>query len=169
MSIEQVIGLSIALIIMFIGLAGSILPGIPSTPLVLAAAVGYKLYFGPTGPAWWIVAILALITGLSLLMDYLATVYGAKKLGATWRGAVGAIVGALVGIFFNVPGIILGPFLGAMAFEMAGGRTAKESSRAGLGATLGLLAGAIGKVACCVAMMALFIVNVIYRSMQAGT
>src|SRR5437867_950329 len=107
MSIEQVIGLSIALIIMFIGLAGSILPGIPSTPLVLAAAVGYKLYFGPTGPAWWIVAILALITGLSLLMDYLATVYGAKKLGATWRGAVGAIVGALVGIFFNVPGIIL--------------------------------------------------------------
>jgi uncharacterized protein YqgC (DUF456 family) len=168
MGIEQVIGLSIAVIIMFIGLAGSILPGIPSTPLVLAAAVAHKLYFGATGPAWWVVAILVLITALSLLMDYLTTVYGAKKLGATWRGAVGAIVGALVGIFFNVPGIILGPFIGAMAFEMAGGRTVKESSRAGLGATLGLLAGAIGKVACCVAMMTLFIANVIYRSLHAG-
>ena len=167
MTAEQVIGLSIALVLMFIGLAGSILPGIPSTPLVMAAAVGHKLYFGPLGPAWWVLLILALITALSLLMDYLTTVYGAKKLGATWRGATGAIVGALIGIFFSFPGIILGPFIGAMVFEMAGGRDAKESSRAGLGATIGLLAGAIGKVACCVAMMALFAVNVIYRGMQA--
>jgi uncharacterized protein YqgC (DUF456 family) len=51
-----------------------------------------------------------------------------------------------------------------MAFEMAGGRDAKESSRAGLGATIGLLAGAIGKVACCIAMMAVFTANVILRS-----
>jgi uncharacterized protein len=167
MTTEQVIGLSIALVLMFIGLAGSILPGIPSTPLVMAAAVGHKLYFGPTGPAWWVLLILGLVTALSLLMDYLTTVYGAKKLGATWRGATGAIVGALVGIFFSFPGIILGPFIGAMVFEMAGGRDVKESSRAGLGATIGLLAGAIGKVACCVVMMALFAVNVIYRATQA--
>ena len=166
MSVEQAIGLAIALVIMFIGLAGSILPGIPSTPLVLAGAVAHKLYFGPAGPAWWVLVILSLITVLSLVMDYLTTVFGAKKFGATWRGAAGAIVGALIGIFFNLPGIILGPFIGAMAFEMAGGRNAKESSRAGLGATIGLLAGAIGKVACCVAMMALFTVNVVYRSLQ---
>ena len=81
MNVEQVIGLSIALIIMFLGLAGSILPGLPSTPLVMAAAVGHKLYFGPTGPAWWVLLILGLITALSLVMDYLTTVYGAKKVG----------------------------------------------------------------------------------------
>lgn len=166
MSTEEVLGLSIALIVMFIGLAGSILPGIPSTPVVMAAAVGHKLYFRETGPAWWVLLILGLITALSLLMDYLTTVYGAKKMGATWRGATGAIVGALVGIFFSFPGLILGPFVGAMVFEMAGGRDAKESTRAGLGATIGLLAGAIGKVACCIAMMAVFTVNVVYRAMQ---
>jgi uncharacterized protein YqgC (DUF456 family) len=166
MSTEQVLGLSIAMIVMFIGLAGSILPGIPSTPVVMAAAVGHKLYFGPMGPAWWVLLILGIITSLSLLMDYLTTVYGAKKMGATWRGAAGAVVGALIGIFFSLPGLILGPFLGAMAFEMAGGRDAKESSRAGVGAMIGLLAGAIGKVACCIAMMAVFTVNVIYRSTQ---
>lgn len=166
MTTEQVIGLSIALVLMFIGLAGSILPGIPSTPVVMAAAVGHKLYFGPTGPAWWVLLILGLITALSLVMDYLTAVYGAKKLGATWRGATGAIVGALIGIFFSFPGLILGPFIGAMVFEMAGGREPKEASRAGLGATIGLLAGAIGKVACCLAMMGVFTVNVIYRSLQ---
>ena len=53
-----------------------------------------------------------------------------------------------------------------MVFEMAGGRDAKESSRAGLGATIGFLAGAIGKVACCAAMMVLFTVNVVLRCSQ---
>jgi len=164
MTTEQVIGLAIALLVMCVGVLGSILPGIPSTPVVLIAAVGHRLYFGEHGTAWWALGILGALTVLSLVMDYLASVYGAKRLGATWRGAVGAIVGGLVGMFFNLPGILLGPFVGAVVFEMAGGREIKGASKAGLGATLGLLAGAIGKVACCIAMMALFAINVIYRS-----
>ena len=164
MTTEQIIGLILALLVMCVGLAGSILPGLPSTPLVLAGAVGHKLYFGPTGTAWWVLVVLGAFTAVSLVVDYAASVYGAKKLGATWRGAVGAIVGGLIGLFFGLVGILIGPFAGAMIFEMAGGREWREASRAGVGATLGLLAGALGKLACCVAMMVLFAVNVIYRS-----
>jgi uncharacterized protein YqgC (DUF456 family) len=58
----------------------------------------------------------------------------------------------------------VGPFVGALVFEMAGGRDWKASSRAGVGATLGLLAGALGKLACCLAMMGAFTADVIYRS-----
>jgi uncharacterized protein YqgC (DUF456 family) len=162
---EQIIGLILALLVMCVGVAGSILPGLPSTPVVLLAAIGHKLYFGPTGAAWWVLVVLAAFTALSLVMDYVATVYGAKKLGATWRGAVGAIVGGLIGLFFNLPGILLGPFIGAFVFEWASGREWREASKAGVGATLGLLAGALGKLACCVAMMVLFTVNVIIRSL----
>jgi hypothetical protein len=165
MTTEQIIGIILALLIMCAGVAGSILPGLPGTPLVLVAAIGHKLYFGPTGVAWWVLAILAGFTALSIIVDYAASVYGAKRLGATWRGAVGAIVGGLIGLFFAVPGILLGPFVGAFLFEMAGGREWREASRAGVGATLGLLAGTLGKLACCVAMMALFTMNVIYRSL----
>lgn len=165
MTTEQILGLVLALLLMGVGVAGSILPGVPSTPLVLIAAIGHKLYFGPTGAAWWVLVILAAFTALSLVMDYVATVYGAKKLGATWRGAVGAIVGGLIGLFFSLPGILLGPFIGAFLFEMAGGREWREASKAGVGATLGLLAGALGKLACCIAMMALFTVNIIIRSL----
>ena len=164
MTTEQIIGLILALLVMCVGLAGSILPGLPSTPLVLVGAVGHKLYFGPTGVAWWALVVLGAFTTVSLVVDYAASVYGAKKLGATWRGAVGAIMGGLIGLFFGLPGILIGPFAGAMLFEMAGGREWREASRAGVGATLGLLAGALGKLACCVAMMVLFVVNVIYRS-----
>ena len=165
MTTEQIIGLILTLIVMFAGVAGSILPGLPGTPLVLLAAIGHKLYFGPTGAAWWVLVILGGLTVISVLMDYAASIYGAKRLGATWRGAAGAIVGALIGLFFSLPGILLGPFVGAMLFELAGGREWKEASRAGVGATLGLLAGAVGKVACCVAMIGSFTVNVIYRSL----
>lgn len=167
MTTEQIIGLSVALVLMCLGLAGSILPGLPSTPLVLIAAIGHKLYFRETGAGWLVLGILAGFTALSLVMDYLASVYGAKRLGATWRGATGAIVGGLIGLFFSLPGVLIGPFLGALVFEMAGGRNLKESSRAGIGATLGLLAGALGKLACCLAMMGAFTVNVIYRSLNA--
>jgi uncharacterized protein YqgC (DUF456 family) len=164
---EQIIGLILALLLMVVGVAGSILPGLPSTPLVLLGAIAHKLYFGPTGVAWWVMTILALITVISLIVDYVASVYGAKRMGATWRGAVGAMVGGLVGLFFNLPGILLGPFVGAVLFELAGGREWKEASRAGVGATLGLLAGTIGKLACCIAMMGLFSVNVVVRSLHA--
>lgn len=157
-------GLSLALLLMCAGLAGSILPGIPSTPLVLLAAIVHRLYFGEHGANNWVIGILLVLTVLSLVVDYLASMVGAKKLGASWRGVLGAVVGGLIGIFFSLPGILVGPFLGAMSFEMIGGREFKVAARAGVGATLGLLVGALGKLGCCVAMMTLFAVNVILRS-----
>jgi uncharacterized protein len=100
----------------------------------------------------------------SMVMDYLASMVGARKLGATWRGIVGAFVGVIVGLFFSLPGLLLGPFAGAVLLEMLGGRKWKEAGRAGLGAVLGLLLGGVGKMACCIASMALFTVNVVLRS-----
>jgi len=168
MTYEQGIGLGLALLIMAIGCAGSVLPGIPSTPLVLIGAIGHKLYFKETGAGWIVLTLLVLITALSLVMDYLTTILGAKQFGATKKGMVGAIVGGIIGLFFNLPGILLGPFIGASIFEMLGGREFKPSMKAGVGATLGLFAGAIGKLLCCGAMMLLFTVNVIWRSSSAG-
>jgi uncharacterized protein YqgC (DUF456 family) len=164
LSVEQIIGLVMALLVMFCASAASIIPGFPGTPIVLLVAIGHRLYFGPAGVNNWVLGGLVLLTLLSIVFDYLASMFGAKKLGATWLGVLGAVVGGLVGIFFSLPGILLGPFLGALLFEFAGGRQIKPAAKAGLGATLGLLAGALGKLAICVAMMGLFAVNVIFRS-----
>ena len=149
---------------MLAGLVGSIVPVLPGTPVILVAAIAHRLYFGAAGASNWVLASLVLLTLLSFGFDYLASVLGARKLGATWRGVLGALAGAIVGVFFSFPGIILGPFVGALLLELAGGRQLKPAARAGFGALLGLLAGAVGKLAICVAMIALFLVNVIYRS-----
>jgi uncharacterized protein YqgC (DUF456 family) len=165
---EQILGLVLALLVMGVGCLGSVLPGIPSTPLVLIVAVGHKLYFRESGAGWIALTLLILVTAVSLVMDYLASIYGAKRFGATRKGMAGAIVGGIVGLFFNLPGILLGPFIGAALFELFGGREFKPAMKAGLGATLGLLAGAAGKLVCCVAMMLLFGVSVIWNSLHAA-
>ena len=59
MTYEQGIGLGLALLIMAIGCAGSVLPGIPSTPLVLIGAIGHKFYFKETGAGWIVLTLLA--------------------------------------------------------------------------------------------------------------
>jgi uncharacterized protein YqgC (DUF456 family) len=166
MSTEQIIGLTLALLIMAVGCIGSVLPAIPSTPLVLLAAIAHKIYFKSDSAGWFVLTLLVLITGVALVMDYLATLYGAKRFGATKKGMIGAIVGGIVGLFFNLPGIVLGPFIGAFLFEMVGGREWKPALKAGVGATLGLFAGAIGKLVCCLAMMTLFVIGVLWNTLR---
>ena len=164
MTWEQIIGLSLTLVVMLVGLVGSIVPGLPAAPLVLVAAVGHRLCFGAAGASNTVLLVLTVLTLISLVFDLAASVLGAKKMGATWRGAVGALVGGVVGLFFNLPGIILGPFLGATLLEMTGGQEFKKAAKSGAGAVLGLVLGIIGRFAICVVMMILFATNVILRS-----
>jgi uncharacterized protein YqgC (DUF456 family) len=162
---QQWTGLAVTWLVMLIGTLGCVLPAVPGAPLVFIAAVAHRLYFGAEQSVCNLG--LGIIVGLmlfSLVLDYLATMYGAKKLGATRNGIIGSIVGGIVGlIFFNIPGALIGPFVGALSFELIGGKDWKTSSKAGLGATLGLLGGAVGKVACSFAMAAVFSVNILYR------
>jgi len=157
-------GLGIALVVMLAGLAGCVVPGVPGTPLILGAAVVHRLVFGEASAGILVLGFMAFLAVCSLALDYLASLYGARKLGATWRGLTGATLGALVGLLFGPVGIVLAPFLGATAFEYFGGRELKQAGKAGLGAMLGMLAGAVGKVACALAMIFLFSISVLANS-----
>ncbi|MBP7827638.1 MAG: DUF456 family protein [Verrucomicrobia bacterium] len=160
----EMLGLSLALAVMLVGLVGSVVPGLPGSPLVVLAAILHRLYFGEKSVSNLVLIVLVLLMLASLGLDFLATVVGARKLGATWRGAVGAVVGGMIGLFFGLPGIILGPFLGAVLLELLGRKEFKKALQAGTGAVLGLLLGAVGKFALCVMMILLFAVNVVLRS-----
>ena len=164
MTTQEIIGFIIAEGFMVIGAFGSMLPAIPSTPVVFLAALGHKIYFGDNSISYLILAILGAITLFSLVMDYIASLVGARKLGATWRGVAGALIGGILGLFLGPWGILIGPFIGALTFEMMGGRQFEEASKAGFGALLGIVAGTLGKFICAIAMASLFAANIIWRA-----
>lgn len=161
MSLAEWTGLLLTLLVMLVGVAGSVLPAIPGPPLVLAAAVGHKLIFGPAGASVTALLVMGLLMLLSLAFDFAASLIGARRLGATWRGVTGAAAGAVAGLFLGPVALVVGPFVGAVLGELLGGREFKEAGRAGVGAVLGFLAGALGKVACALAMTGLFLVSVL--------
>lgn len=169
MSAAELTGLLLAGVVMLAGLIGTLVPGIPGAPLILVAAIVHKLYFGVDGASYFALAVLLGLTILSMVLDFLGSLLGAKKLGATWRGMAGAIVGAIVGLFFSLPGLILGPIIGAFLFELLGGREWRESAKAGAGALIGMLLGAVGRIVCCVLMIVVFGLSVLWNHDSSTT
>src|ERR1700719_2946517 len=121
------------------GLAGAIVPALPGIPLIfagiwlVAAVDGYK-HLG----LWWLIGIAA-VGAIGVTLDLLAGALGAKRVGASRQAVWGALAGTLVGFFFGLPGILLGPFLGAVVGELAAGNIVQRSTHVGVGAWAGLI------------------------------
>jgi uncharacterized protein len=139
-----------------IGVAGSVLPGLPGAPLVLGGCVlgAWLDRFERVGPGT--LAVLAALTVLSMLVDPIAAALGARKMGASRWAVVGAVLGLLAGLFLGIPGLLLGPLVGAVAGELLAGRDVAQAGRAGLGAWLGFLLGSVAKLGIAATMAAIF-------------
>ena len=149
---------AIAAVLVLVGLAGTVLPVLPGIAfvfggLVLAAwADGFVRVGGIT------IAILGVLTAVAIAIDFAASAFGAKKFGASPRAAIGAGLGALVGIFFGLPGLVLGPFVGAVVGELSANRELRQAGKAGLGTWIGLLLGSVAKIALAFLMVGIFAV-----------
>lgn len=141
------------------GLAGLWLPLLPGLPLLALGALLNRLLLPRPVIGWWLVALFVLGALLGYVLEFLATAWTAKKAGAGKAGVRGAIVGGLVGLFFGLPGVLLGPFMGAVGFELIAKRPTKEAFKAGLGAALGLLVSALGKSLLAAGLLFLFVVD----------
>lgn len=148
-----------ALVLMAIGLIGTVLPVFPGTALILGAAVLHRWMLGPEkSVGWWTIGGLVLLTLLSYGIDFAGGVFGARRFGATRWGMFGALLGAIVGIFFSLPGLILGPIVGAIVGELIGGKRLVDAGRAGWGTLLGNLAALLGKLGIAFGMVCWFLV-----------
>ena len=153
----------VALAIMIIGLVGSFLPMIPGVPLIYAAYFIYGLGTGWRDFGWTTMVFFGGVTLFVLILDYIAGAWGARKFGASTAGVIGSIVGGILGvIFFNIFGMIAGIFGGAVLGELYRSRTTEEALRSGWGAVVGFLAGTIFKTLVGLAMIASFLVLIIF-------
>ena len=150
----------IAIVLMAVGLIGTVLPVVPGTTIILAAALLHQIMLGTERSlGWWNIAALGLLTLLSYALEFAAGYFGAKRFGATKWGAFGAMGGAIVGLFFSLPGLIIGPVVGALAGELVAGKRLVSAGRAGWGTLLGNLAGMIGKLTIGLVMVSWFLVT----------
>ncbi len=155
---SQLLLLIPAVLLIGFGMAGLLLPALPGAPmlfggLVLAAWAENFAYVGD-----WTIAALAVLALLTYAVDVIAGALGAQRYGASTRSIVGATIGAIVGIFFGIPGVLLGPFVGAVIGELTVSREIAAASRAGWGATVGLLLGTAVKLALAFTMLGIFVV-----------
>jgi uncharacterized protein len=134
------ITLSVATLIFMVGLVGSLLPVVPGSFIVWLGVIVHRLWMGADASVTWKIVILTgILTLFGQIVDFLMGIWGARKFGASWKGAVGAFVGAFVGFFVPPPlfWLIVGPIAGAVVGELAAGRTFREGGKAGVGTVVG--------------------------------
>ncbi|HBK45303.1 MAG TPA: DUF456 domain-containing protein [Xanthomonadaceae bacterium] len=146
----------IAAVLVVVGIAGVLLPALPGLPLVFAGLLlaAWADDFQRVG--WLPLLLIGLLTTLSFLIDFLASVYGAQRLGASAHALWGAAIGTVAGLFFLPLGLFLGPFVGAWLGEYWHSRGVGKATRVGLGTWLGILLGTASKLALGFCMLGLF-------------
>ena len=149
-------GLAAALVL--IGLAGTLLPALPGAPfvffgLVVAAWIGDFQRIG-----WPTLTILGVLTALAIAVDLVATLLGAKRVGASKLALLGAAIGSVVGLFFGLIGIFIFPFIGAVIGELIARNELGQAAKVGVATWLGLLFGALAKLALALTMIGVFVI-----------
>lgn len=149
-----------AVVVMVVGLIGTVLPIVPGTTIILVAAVGHRLIVGAErGMNWWMIGVLVILTLITYAIDFAAGYVGAKRFGATRWGVIGAIIGGIAGIFTGFITLLVLPIVGAVIGEMIAGKKLVEAGKAGWGTLLGNLVGMISKLTIGLVMIVLFLLN----------
>jgi len=145
-----------AAVIILVGLIGAIVPVLPGIPLIFA---GIWLIAGVDGyrhlGLGWLLGIAA-VAAVGLVVDLFGGALGAKRVGASPQAVWGALIGTVIGLFFGIPGLLFGPFFGAVLGELSAGNSVLRSAHAGISAWVGLIFGAIIKLVSSLMMVALF-------------
>lgn len=138
---------SLAVLLIVIGFAGTVLPALPGIPLIfggvlLAAWIDDFQHIGG-----WVVGVLAVLAVIGIAVDYVAAALSAKRVGASRQGIVGAAIGTLAGIFTGLWGLLFMPLVGAAIGEFLAHKDALRAGKVGIATWFGLLIGTAVKIA----------------------
>ncbi|MEY2504630.1 MAG: uncharacterized protein QOG27_910, partial [Verrucomicrobiota bacterium] len=82
----------IAIVLMAVGLIGTVLPFVPGAVVILAAAIIHQVMVPGRSLGWWNIAGLIVLTLLSYALEFGSGYFGAKRFGATKWGGFGAAI-----------------------------------------------------------------------------
>ncbi len=154
---EQQLLLVLGAVMVVVGIAGTVLPVLPGILLVFGGlfVAAWAEGFQRVGAAG--LSIIGALALLAFAADFVASLLGAKRVGASPLALAGAAIGAIAGIFFGLVGVFIGPFIGAVAGEyLARGRLA-QAGKVGVGTWIGLIVAGVAKVVIAFLMIGVFL------------
>lgn len=132
-------------LVVVLGIGLLAVPAVPAIGIIFAGVALVAWADGFVRIGWISLAVMFVLAIVGSLADNVATLFGARKAGASAWGVAGAAVGMLAGLPFGLPGIILGPAVGAFALEFARNPDVRKAGMAGLGGIVGFGLGIVAK------------------------
>lgn len=156
----------LAVLMIVVGVAGTVLPALPGTVLVLAGISLAAWIDGFNQISGWTVAFCAVLALIAWVTDYVAALLGAKRVGAHPFALIGAALGTVLGIFTGLVGLIFMPLLGAGLGEYIARHDdpdiARRAASVGIATWIGLLIGTAVKLALTFSMIGVFAVALLF-------
>ena len=151
----------VAVLLVVVGIAGTVLPMLPGVPLVFAGLLLAAWHGGFDQVSILTMVMIGIIASMAWAVDFFASVVTAKKAGASKYALWGAAIGAVVGIAGGIVGLIIGPAIGAIIGELITHKnTSKEATSkataVGIAAGLGFVLALAIKTILVLTMLAVF-------------
>lgn len=146
----------VAVLLVLIGVAGTLLPMLPGVPLVFAGLLLAAWLDGFVKVSVLSICIIGVIALVALIVDFVASFMMVKKAGASKHALWGAAIGATVGIFIGVLGLIVGTALGAAIGELVAHKDSGRVTTVGIAAGLGFVIALITKIVLTMMMLGVF-------------
>lgn len=137
----------VLLVVMGAGIIGAFIPAFPGIGLIVVAIVIWGAIAGFSKAVLVALGVAVAIFAVTTAIDYLAGYLGAKKVGASSWGQIGAVIGMILGLLGLLPalpvggpifGLLLGSMAGAFIGEMLHRRDLALAERCKLGAKVSL-------------------------------
>ncbi len=155
----EVILIILGIILVLVGIGGSLLPLLPGPPVAFVGLLIQQMR-DPNPFTWKFIWFWAAITAITLILDYFIPIWGTKKFGGTKYGVWGCTLGFLAAFWLGPWGIILGPVVGAFIGEYIAQRNSNNALKAAFGSFVGFLFGSLMKIVVCFFMLYYVIVSI---------
>ena len=147
----------LCVILMVLGLAGTVLPVLPGTLLVWAGILLGAWIDDFTRISMITIAVITVLAVLAWALDYAAGWMGAQRAGASKQALVGAAVGTVLGLFMSLVGVLFMPFVGAALGEYLARKDHGRAAKVGVATWIGIVVGLVAKVVISFMMVGIFI------------
>lgn len=107
----------VAGLLFFVGVMGSVIPGLPGTPLCWGALLCVS-FTSVCTVSWTVLVILAAVTAAVEVVNNIIPAIFARRAGGSKEASWGSVIGTFVGLLGLGVGVFLGAFLGAFIGEL---------------------------------------------------